>query len=227
MGACVVGAMMGSVSHGIAAEQNLAAPRPLRSGVALPRAFQQARLGMPIQEAIPMGASATKSHRVPRVLVRKANDPYIDHLEYHFHDGVLYALHIYYKPDRLVQGVSGFLDRLKAIYGEPEVEGDLAFDPAPGIWLERKTVWRDERTRISLTERERRQGITDTNEVALEMTDIALENLKRETERRRQLERIQGVPIPLPDGVPSKETAEQKRTANNRNDRDGIGRSTG
>jgi hypothetical protein len=183
----------------------------------LPRVFENARLGMAIEElaglrALPAGAVSARKHKTDAVAVR-SRDPHIDHVEYRFYRGVLYEQAIYYKRDRVPRGYAGLLQRLREEYGKPAIDDVWNMDDNdPEVFSSQKTVWRDGRTQLVLTEIHRLREGRDQFDLVLTMTDrqLAQEQEQEKEARLRQQERR--VPIPVRDGQSrSRATAEAGR----------------
>lgn len=167
---------------------------------ALPRAFQQVRLGMTSGEFMRLKPDLAKTKRRNLATVslsESSTNPYIRHIVYRFHAGTLYEVEIRYRPDRLQHGASGLLGRLKEVYGQPIVDRADEVDLDSGDLHRRRTVWEDGKTRITVLEREYFSGGKQEIELTLTMTDLYLARL-RDTDQNEQARRkLQEVPIPL------------------------------
>jgi hypothetical protein len=171
----------------------------------LPRQFQKARLGMAMEELVRvepqvMHARPAKDTRMIHTVTVPARDPYLNHLEYRFYRGRLFEEAVYYKRDRLPRGYAGLVGRLRELYGRPASEDLIEFDPAPDSISSQKTVWKDARTRIALAEHRKMREGQEYYELVLTMTDLALEQARKQEEDALLREKEQRVPIPLPDG---------------------------
>lgn len=169
----------------------------------LPRVFQQADLGMRIDELLRRRPDLGKSRRArlaTETLTTAPKDPYLQRVTYRFHAGTLYEIEIRYRPERLVGGVSGLLARLKESYGPPTVDRDDELDLDSGDLNRRRTVWEDGRTRITLLEREYLRGGDQQTEVTLAMTDLALKRLRDVAQQEQIRRKMQEIPIPVSDG---------------------------
>ena len=172
----------------------------------LPRAFQQARLGMTFDELIRLKPELAKTRRrnLATVSVQTTpSDPFIDRILYRFHRGKLYEIEIRYHADRLPKRTEGLLARLKESYGEPVVDRADELDIDLSEIRRHRTVWQDAETRITLLEREYWRDGNKTLEVTLTMTDqklARLRDLDQEEQARRKMEEI---PIPLPSAGPN------------------------
>lgn len=175
-------------------------------GERLPRQFQQARLGMALEELVRMEPQAVLAkpftrHRLVQSVTAPTKDPHLDRVEYRFYRGRLFEEVVYYKRDRLPRGYPGLVDRLRELYGRPVSEDLIEFDPAPDSISSQKTVWKDARTRITLAEHRKMREGREYHELVLTMTDLALEQAHEREEDARLREKEQRVPIPLPDGA--------------------------
>ncbi len=194
--AVMVALMLGVV------QVSAAGPTPAQS--VLPRSFQGARLRMALTELartdpqIARTAMQANGRQTETVAVT-SQDPHIYRVTYRFYRGALYEQAISYRPNRLPRGYDGLLDRLKQVYGRPVVENAEEYDLSRDIFSMRKTVWRDDATRIVLAEIRKLTDGREQFELVLTMTDLALE-LARDRSVQEQLRRKeQSVPIPLPD----------------------------
>ncbi len=192
----VFGVQSSSVIIDHLAAQDAAAPR------VLPRSFQRAKLGMALDEfsrANPEVAKTSRQNLATLTLTQIASDSAVRRVFYRFHRGKLYEIQIQYRPERLPSAATGLLARLKEVYGSPSIdrEDDLDLDSAD--LRRRRTVWQDERTKITFLEREIIDEQGRRTELTLTLTDLGLERLRdadQNEQARRQVERI---PIPLPD----------------------------
>ncbi|WP_447976826.1 hypothetical protein [Candidatus Nitrospira bockiana] len=180
----------------------------------LPRAFQHARLGMSLGELARLDPQVVKQQgRGPKSesLTQPSKDPYIERLDYRFHNGALYELRIHYRAHRIEENLDVLLSHLKDLYGRPSADRSMEFDPAT-LRTEHRTVWSDGRTRIVLLEREREPDSLDRgNDIVLTMTDLRLERMKEDAIRAHQRQKITRIPVPLPDATLSKQTASATR----------------
>jgi hypothetical protein len=179
-----------------------AEPTPAKS--MLPRSFQGARLGMAMAELartdpqIARTALQANGRQTETVAVA-SQDPHIHRITYRFYRGVLYEQAISYRPDHVPRGYEGLLNRLKQVYGRPAAENMEDYDLSRDIFSARKTVWRDDVTRITLAEVRKLTDGREQFELVLTMTDVSLEQA-RDQEAQEQLRRKElSVPIPLPD----------------------------
>ncbi len=180
----------------------VAEPSPATS--VLPRSFQGARLGMALTElartAPQIARTALQASGRPTETVTVASqDPHIHRITYRFYRGALYEQAISYRPDQLPRGYDGLLDRLKQVYGHPVVENVEEYDLSRDIFSVRKTVWKDDATRIILAEIRRLTDGRERFELVLTMTDLALEQAREQTVQEQLRRKEQSVPIPLPD----------------------------
>jgi hypothetical protein len=180
----------------------------------LPRQFLGVQLGMGRVEV------ARNAHNGPSkvdkgdVIVMSRRDRYIKRVEYGFYNGALYRVQAFYRPERLIGGADTLVLRLKDAYGQPLVDREETIAPASDVLTETRTVWNDGRTEIALVERER--GSELGRDIALIMTDVQLAQMKEDASREELRQRIQDVPIPLPDYHTSNRTAATRSDAHER-----------
>jgi hypothetical protein len=172
----------------------------------LPRSFQGARLGMGHVDVVRAAhiphVTGTASRK--DIIVRHAPDPHVKRVEYRFHNGALFAVQTYYRPERIAGGKEALLTRLKETYGAPVVDEAMTFGPGAGVLSEKRTVWNDGRTEIAFVERERD---IESKEIVLIMTDLQIAQMKEEAMRERQRQQVMDVPIPMPERGTSSRTA--------------------
>jgi hypothetical protein len=189
-----------------------------QSQVILPRAFQQVRLGMSVHDLArihPQEVTLQGRVPMPESLTQPSNDAFIKRLEYKFHNGALYELRLHYRPHRVKKHMDALLSHLKELYGRPLVDRTKEFDPAT-LRTEKQTVWNDGRTRIVLLEREKESELLGgIDEILLTLTDLQLEQRKEEASRHQQRQKITRIPVPLPDGTRSKQTAHARTPGTN------------
>lgn len=168
----------------------------------LPRVFQQARLGMTLGELLslkPNIAISKRTNLATVTLIATPSDRYIQRVVYRFHEDTLYEIDIRYRPERLYQGASGLLTRLKEQYGAPSVDREVEVDVDSSDINRRRTVWQDARTKITLLEREYLRDGNHAIEISLTMTDLALQRLRDEAQEKQVHRKMQEVPIPQPE----------------------------
>ncbi len=175
-----------------------------RTQSVLPRSFQGARLGMAMAELartdpqIAKTALPSNGRQTDTVAVA-SRDSYIHRLVYRFYRGALYEQAISYRPDRVPRGYDGLLDRLKQVYGRPVAENMEDYDLSRDIFSTRKTVWRDDATRITLAEVRKLTDGREQFELVLTMTDLSLEQARDQAVQEQLRLKELSVPIPLPD----------------------------
>ena len=168
----------------------------------LPRVFQQAKLGMTTAEVVsvkPNIAVTKRTHLATVSMVETPSDRYVQHVAYRFHDNTLYEIEIRYRPERLQNGASGLLARLKEQYGPPAVDRVDELDLDSGDISRRQTVWRDAKTKMTLLERHYLHHGNQVIAITLTLTDLVLAQLRDEAQNRRVHQKLQEVPIPMPD----------------------------
>jgi hypothetical protein len=168
----------------------------------LPRTFQNVRLGMSVGELArqyPRHAGLRRDRHDHRTVVLPSADRHIRHLEGRFFQGTLYELAILYRPDRLPRGSASLLQRLKAQYGPPLIDGQEDSDYERWIFSEKKTVWSDDQTRIVFIER-RKLGDVTPSELVVQMTDLATERRRDEYLQEQKRLRELSIPVPTVDG---------------------------
>ena len=182
------------VHAGIAEDQPQSRP--------LPRVFQQAKLGMTVQEFVsvkPNIAITKRTHFATVSMVETPSDRYVQHVVYRFHDHVLYEMEIRYRPERLQNGASGLLARLKEQYGSPAVDRVDELDLDSRDISRRQTVWQDVKTKMTLLERHYFHQGNQVIGITLTLTDLVLARLRDEAQNRQVRQKLQEVPIPMPD----------------------------
>jgi ribosome-binding protein aMBF1 (putative translation factor) len=137
--------------------------------------------------------------RQTETVTMASRDPHIHRLVYRFYRGALYELAISYRPDRVPRGYDGLLDRLKQDYGRPVAENIEDFDLSRDIFSTKKTVWRDDATRITLAEVRKLTDGREQLELVLTMTDLSLEQARDQAVQEQLRRKELSVPIPLPD----------------------------
>ena len=165
----------------------------------LPRVFQQVKLGMALNEVLRLkpDIAVTKRTNFATVsLIQTPSDRYIQRVVYRFHENTLYEIEIRYRPDRLQHGASGLLDRLREEYGEPLTDRVEEVDFESNDLHRRRTLWQDERTKITLLEREYFRDGNSVTEITLTMTDLALQRRRDEAQEKQIRHKLQEVPIP-------------------------------
>ncbi|HEU4685749.1 MAG TPA: hypothetical protein VFS39_14680 [Nitrospira sp.] len=168
----------------------------------LPRQFQGAWLGMTMPELIsrqPNIAVTKRTNFATVTLIANPQDRYIQRIVYRFHENVLYEIETRYRPDRLPQGPSGLLARLKQAYGPPTIDRENELDDARAGIIRRRTIWEDAKTRIMLLEREYLRDGNSVTEISLTITDLALQRRRDEAQERQVNRKMQEVPIPQPE----------------------------
>ncbi|HXF93429.1 MAG TPA: hypothetical protein VNK46_11785 [Nitrospiraceae bacterium] len=181
---------------------SVAEPTPANS--VLPRSFQGARLGMALTELVrtdpQIARTAVQANgRQTETVAVASQDPHIHRVTYRFYRGALYEQAISYRPNQLPRGYEGLLDRLKQVYGRPVVENAEEYDLSRDIFSMRRTVWRDDATRIVLAEIRKLTDGREQFELVLTMTDLALEQARDRTVQEQLRRKEQSIPIPLPD----------------------------
>ena len=167
----------------------------------LPRAFQQARLGMTFDELIRLKPELAKTKRrnLATVSVQTTPpDPFIQRIQYRFHRDRLYEIEIRYRPDALLKGTEGLIARLKESYGEPDVERVDEPDIGLNEISRHRTVCQDADTRITLLEREYWDDGNKRLEITLTMTDVKLARLRDVDQEEQVRRKMEEIPIPLP-----------------------------
>jgi hypothetical protein len=183
-------------------QASLAEPTPAKS--MLPRSFQGARLGMAMAELartdpqIARTALQANGREMETVAVA-SQDPHVHRITYRFYRGALYEQAIYYRPDRVPRGYDGLLNRLKQVYGPPAAENMEDYDLSRDIFSARKTVWRDDATRIMLAEIRKLTDGRAQFELVLTMTDVSLDQARDQAAQEQLRRKELSVPIPLPD----------------------------
>ena len=165
----------------------------------LPRVFQQVTLGMALNEVLRLkpDIAVTKRTNFATVsLIQTPSDRYIQRVVYRFHENTLYEIEIRYRPDRLQHGASGLLDRLREEYGEPLTDRVEEVDFESNDLHRRRTLWQDEKTKITLLEREYFRDGNSVTEITLTMTDLALQRRRDEAQEKQIRHKLQEVPIP-------------------------------
>jgi hypothetical protein len=168
----------------------------------LPRVFQQAKLGMTLTELLSLkpNIAITKRTNFATVsLIATPSDRYVQRVVYRFYEETLYEMEIRYRPDRLQHGASGLLARLKEQYGPPLVDRVDEVDFETTDITRRRTVWQDERTKITLLEREYLRDGNNVIEITLTMTDLVLQRRHDEAQEKQVHHKLQEVPIPQPE----------------------------
>jgi len=175
------------------------------SGSGLPRAFQQARLGMGTKELLRLKPEMEKTKRLEGGTVTftmASDDRYVRRVEYRFHAEKLYELTIHYRLDRLPHGVAGLLSQLKESYGQPALDREEHFDREHADISRWHTVWEDAQTRLTLLERQYLHEAKLLTTLALTMTDLDLAR-RYDAEQEEQVRRKwRKVPIPMPEPMP-------------------------
>jgi hypothetical protein len=195
------GMMIGLLLLGLA-HVGIAGDQPAQQSQTLPRVFQQARLGMTLGELVSLKPNIAVSKRTTLAtvtLIATPSDRYIQRVVYRFHEETLYEIEIRYRPERLHQGASGLLARLKELYGPPLVDRKVEVDIDSSDINRRRTVWQDARTKITLLEREYLRDGNHAIEITLTMTDLALQRLRDEAQEKQVHRKMQEVPIPQPE----------------------------
>jgi hypothetical protein len=169
---------------------------------ALPRVFQQAKLGMTMGELLsrqPNIAVTKRTNFATVSMIATPSDRYVQRVTYRFFEDSLYEIEIRYRPDRLEHGASGLLARLKEEYGPPKLDriDEVDFDVMD--INRRRTVWKDAMTKITLLEREYLRNGNSVTEITLTMTDLAFESLRNEAQEKQVHRKMQEVPIPRPE----------------------------
>jgi len=167
----------------------------------LPRAFQQARLGMTFDELIRLKPELAKTKRrsLATISVQTTpSDPFIQRILHRFHRTRLYEIEIRYRPEGLLKGTEGLLARLKESYGEPVMDRADELDIALNEIRRHRTVWQDAETRITLLEREYWDDGNERLEVTLTMTDLKLARLRDVDQEEQVRRKMEEIPIPLP-----------------------------
>ncbi len=170
----------------------------------LPRTFDGVRLGIRAEQLARLqpGISPRPTPgRHGHVLVAPSSDPRIQRLEYRFHTGSLYELRILYNPERLPGGKAALLRRLKELYGRPAVDGLEEYDTGPLTLSQKRTVWEDDATRVSVIERRKLVEAEYRTEVLLVVADRELERQHLEAVEEERRRREENIPIPMPDRV--------------------------
>jgi hypothetical protein len=186
--------LLGLVHSGIAEDK--AQQRPL------PRGFQGVKLGMTLSDVLrlkPDIAITKRTNFATVSLIATPRDRYVQRVVYRFHENTLYEMEIRYRPDRLQRGASGLLDRLREEYGEPLTDRVEEVDFESNDLHRRRTAWQDERTKITLLEREYLRDGNSVTEITLTMTDLAVQRRRDEAQERQVHHRMQEVPIPQPE----------------------------
>ena len=165
----------------------------------LPRQFQQAWLGMTMPELIglqPNIAVTKRTNFATVTLIANPQDRYIQRIVYRFHENVLYEIETRYRPDRLPQGASGLLPRLKQEYGPPTSDRENELDEARTGIIRRRTIWQDAKTKIMLLEREYLRDGNNVTEITLTMSDLLLQHRRDEAQDKQVNHKLEEVPIP-------------------------------
>jgi len=165
----------------------------------LPRQFQEARLGMTMPELVglqPNIAVTKRTNFATVTLIAAPQDRYIQRIVYRFHEDILYEMEIRYRPDRLPQGSSGLVARLKEEYGPPMNDRENELDDARVGVIRRRTVWQDAKTKITLLEREYLRDGNNVTEITLTMTDLLLQHRRDQAQDKQANRKLQEVPIP-------------------------------
>lgn len=168
----------------------------------LPRVFQQAKLGMTVAEFVsvkPNIAVTKRTHLATLSMIETPSDRYVQHVTYRFHDNTLYEMEIRYRSERLQQGASGLLTRLKELYGPPAVDRVDELDLDSGDINRRQTVWQDAKTKMTLLERHYIHQGNPVIAITLTLTDLALARLRDEAQHRQVRQKLQEIPIPVPE----------------------------
>jgi len=168
----------------------------------LPRVFQHAKLEMTLSEVLrlkPDIAITKRTNFATVSLIDTPSDRYVQRVVYRFHENTLYEIEIRYRPDRLQHGASGLLDRLRVEYGEPLMDRLEEVDFESNDLHRRRTVWQDERTKVTLLEREYLRDGNSVTVITLTMTDLALQRHRDEAQEKQIHHKMQEVPIPQPE----------------------------
>lgn len=178
------------------AAQETAAPR------VLPRSFQRAKLGMAVGEfsrVNPEVAKTSRQNLATLTLTQISSDPHVRRVFYRFHRGKLYEIQIQYRPERLPSAATGLLARLKEVYGSPSIDRENELDLDSADLRRRRTVWQDERTKITFLEREIIDEQGNRIELTLTLTDLDLERVRDADQSEQARRQVEQIPIPLPD----------------------------
>jgi hypothetical protein len=184
------------VAPGIAAQD-------VSRDIALPRSFQGVSLGMPLSEFIAVVPDAKRTalsrrDQSQRTVVVPSKDRFLQRVEYRFYDDRLRELTIHYHHGQVPGGYQRMLARLKEHYGQPFLaDQQEEYGLGSNVITVKKTTWKDRTTMSSLAESHR--IIDDKPELALTITDLALQQAFVEEQEHRRRQRELSVPIPLPD----------------------------
>jgi hypothetical protein len=165
----------------------------------LPRQFQEAWLGMTMAELVglqPNIAVTKRTNFATVTLIANPQDRYIQRIVYRFHQNVLYEIETRYRPDRLPQGPSGLLARLKQEYGPPTIDRENELDDVRVGIIRRRTIWQDAKTKIMLLEREYLRDGNNVTEITLTMSDLLLQHQRDDAQDKQVNHKLQEVPIP-------------------------------
>jgi hypothetical protein len=188
---CMVGGLLGA--PGIAAEG-------VSTNAALPRAFQNAQLGMALSEfaaVVPeaKGVSLGGRESAERTVVVPSKDRPLQRIEYRFYDDRLREIVIHYHHGEVPGGYPGLLEKLRESYGKPMSQNLQEYYTKPEAFSQKKTVWKDHATMASLTETRKMNG--DKRELILAIIDLNSQRASEEDQVRRRQQEL-SIPIPLP-----------------------------
>lgn len=186
--------LLGLVHSGIAGDEVQQRP--------LPRGFQGMKLGMTLSDVLRLKPDIAITKRTDFAtvsLIITPRDRYVQRVVYRFHENTLYEMEIRYRPDHLQHSASGLLDRLREEYGEPLTDRVEEVDCESNDLRRRRTVWQEERPKITLLEREYFRDGNRVMEITLTMTELPLQRRRDEAQEKQVHHKMREVPIPQPE----------------------------
>lgn len=168
----------------------------------LPRAFQSAQLGMTLSEFAAVVPEAKRvslgghDHAERTVVVPSKERP-LQRIEYRFYDDRLREVVLHYDHGEVPGGYPGLLETLRESYGKPISQNLQEYYTKPEAFSQKKTVWKDHATMVSLTETRKMNG--DKRELILAITDLNHQQASGEDQERRRRQQELSIPIPMPD----------------------------
>ena len=184
----------------------LAAPGIAAEGVSkdttLPRAFQSAQLGMTLSDIAAVVPEAKRvslgeyDHAEHTVVVPSKDRP-LQRIEYRFYDDRLREVVLHYHHGEVPGGYPGLLKTLRESYGKPRSQNLQEYYTKPEAFSQKKTVWKDHATMVSLTETRKMNG--DKRELILAITDLNPPQASGQDQERGRRQQELSIPIPLPD----------------------------
>ena len=184
------------------------AAEDMSAGAALPRAFQSVQFGMTLSEftaVVPEAKTVSLGGRdqADRTVVVPSQERPLHRIEYRFSDRLREFI-LYYVYADVPGGYAGLLEQLRESYGTPARQNLQEYYTKPEAYSEKKTIWNDGATMVSLTEIRKLNG--DKRELSLTITDLTRQPASGEGQARHTYERSILIPVPK-DRTSNEQTA--------------------